>query len=174
MWIVRIERELSDQELQSLERWLAESPKHREAFVEAARLWDRMDVLSKLSNLFPLENFKPAPSRVPWKSLSALAAALAFLAIFQLRPEAGFFRLPTRVPTVTGRPETMPAAQTYRTVIGKQSLVSLSDGTRIRLNTDSLIEVSYSPNSRRVHMVRGEALFEVAKDASRPPAWKLP
>ena len=154
--------------MQSLQQWLSESPRHREAFVDAARLWDRMDVLTIISKLFPLENFKPAPSRVPWKSLTGLAAALAFLAIYLLRPEAGLLRLPTLVPAATGTPETVAAAQTYQTAVGQQSLVSLSDGSQIRLNTDSLIEVSYTPDSRRVHLVRGEALFQVAKDASRP------
>ena len=75
MWIIRIERELSEQELHALQQWLSESPKHREVFLEAARLWDQMDVLSRLSKILPLEDFKPAPSHVPWKRLAAVAAA---------------------------------------------------------------------------------------------------
>ena len=168
LWIVRIDRELSEQELRDLKEWLSESPKHREAFVAAARLWDRMDVLTSLSKLFPLEDFKPAPSRVRWKSLSVLAAALVFVAIALLRPGAGLLQLSTRTPVAISKPDATPALQPYATVIGQQSLVSLDDGTQVRLNTDSLVEVSYSRNSRRVHLVRGEALFEVAKDASRP------
>jgi transmembrane sensor len=44
----------------------------------------------------------------------------------------------------------------------------LPDGSRVDLNGDSDIAVEYSPGIRRVVLVRGEALFDVAKDSSRP------
>lgn len=44
----------------------------------------------------------------------------------------------------------------------------LPDGSRIELNNGSEIAIEYSTGKRRVVLVRGEALFDVAKDASRP------
>jgi transmembrane sensor len=44
----------------------------------------------------------------------------------------------------------------------------LPDGSRVDLNGDSDIAVEYSAGIRRVVLVRGEALFDVAKDSSRP------
>ncbi len=168
LWIARIDRELSDEEMKELEQWLSDSPKHREAFLEAASLWDDMDVLTRLSSLFPLEGSRPVPKKMHWKHLSALAAVLVFLAIVLLRPDAGMLQPPASEPMAASKPDTTSAAQTYLTVIGQQSLVSLSDGSQVRLNTDSLIEVVYGSDFRRVHLVRGEAHFEIAKDASRP------
>lgn len=44
----------------------------------------------------------------------------------------------------------------------------LPDGSRVDLNGDSDITVEYSAGIRRVVLVRGEGLFDVAKDPSRP------
>lgn len=77
LWIVRIDRELSGRESQILGEWLSESPVHREAFVEAARLWDRMDVLAKLVRPIALHDFSLASSPPPGEGLAAIAAMLA-------------------------------------------------------------------------------------------------
>jgi len=59
-------------------------------------------------------------------------------------------------------------ADQYRTAIGEQRLVRLSDGTRVSLNSDSQVVVDYDTVQRRVRLKRGEAFFEVAKDMERP------
>lgn len=56
----------------------------------------------------------------------------------------------------------------YRTKLGERRNILLADGSRIHLNTASTVEVSLRKDSRRIHLVRGEALFEVAHDPSRP------
>ena len=53
LWISRLDRELSEDEKKQLDAWLAESPNHRKALMEAASLWDDMSVLNELSGLFP-------------------------------------------------------------------------------------------------------------------------
>ncbi len=56
----------------------------------------------------------------------------------------------------------------YRTQLGERRIVTLSDGSRVHLNTASTIEVAMEKHRRRIHLVKGEALFEVAHDAARP------
>jgi transmembrane sensor len=63
VWIARIDRELTDQERQSLKHWLSDSPRHREALAKAGQLWRGMDVLAKLSTLFPLAGLKSRTRR---------------------------------------------------------------------------------------------------------------
>ncbi|HEX4712526.1 FecR family protein [Phenylobacterium sp.] len=58
--------------------------------------------------------------------------------------------------------------QDYQTGVGEQRLVSLRDGSRVRLNTASDVRVRFTSGERRLSLVRGEALFEVAHDAARP------
>lgn len=56
----------------------------------------------------------------------------------------------------------------YRTQIGERRVVTLPDGSRVRLNTASTIEVAMTRTERHVRLVQGEALFEVAHDKQRP------
>jgi transmembrane sensor len=58
--------------------------------------------------------------------------------------------------------------QTYSTDIGEFHRVTLSDGSTIALNTDSEVRVRYSSHHRHVDLMRGEALFTVAKNKERP------
>ena len=57
---------------------------------------------------------------------------------------------------------------TYVTGVGEQRLVVLQDGTRMSLNTATRVRVELARSQRIVKVDGGEALFEVAKDASRP------
>ena len=54
------------------------------------------------------------------------------------------------------------------TELGEQRNLTLSDGTRVALNTATKIRVRYDNAARRVELERGEALFEVAKVPARP------
>lgn len=56
----------------------------------------------------------------------------------------------------------------YDTGVGEQRLVVLRDGTRMSLNTSTRVRVDLGRAQRTVYVEGGEALFEVAKDASRP------
>ncbi len=60
------------------------------------------------------------------------------------------------------------AGETYVTRRGEMKVVPLADGSVVNLNTDSRMRVLYSAARRAIHLDRGEALFDVAKDASRP------
>jgi transmembrane sensor len=57
---------------------------------------------------------------------------------------------------------------TLQTSIGQQARFSLSDGSRVKLNTNSLVEVSFSKKMRLLTLIKGEASFDVTKDKSRP------
>ena len=75
-WIAAIERGLTGEEEQELARWLSLSRANYQLFIELAELWDNMEVLSRLSDLFP--ESQPA-RRYPSNrvlSVSALAASV--------------------------------------------------------------------------------------------------
>jgi transmembrane sensor len=58
--------------------------------------------------------------------------------------------------------------QRFATAIGQRRDVMLSDGSKVTLNTDSLVEVRYSNDRRDVRLLQGQALFHVAKNPERP------
>jgi len=59
-------------------------------------------------------------------------------------------------------------AQTYQTERGQQLSVELPDGSRLKLDTATSVEVSLYRQRREVKLPEGQAVFEVQKDASKP------
>lgn len=56
----------------------------------------------------------------------------------------------------------------YHTRAGEQISLALADGSTVHLNTRSALSISLSDQRRGLSLKRGEALFEVAHDPSRP------
>jgi len=57
---------------------------------------------------------------------------------------------------------------TYATAVGELRTVSLADGSRATLSSGSELGVTLARNERHIALRRGEAFFDVAKDADRP------
>jgi transmembrane sensor len=57
---------------------------------------------------------------------------------------------------------------TYSTRVGETFSATLEDGSRIQLNTDSAIKVHYTAGERRIELLRGQAMFQVAHNVQRP------
>lgn len=63
---------------------------------------------------------------------------------------------------------TSPTEAVYQTELGEQRSIALDDGSVIVLNTLSNVHVHYDDRERRIRLLSGEVLFDVAKDARRP------
>jgi transmembrane sensor len=53
----------------------------------------------------------------------------------------------------------------YHTAVGEQRTLTLADGTRLTLNTDSAINVDFNDMERRVKLVSGEIFVATARDS---------
>lgn len=62
----------------------------------------------------------------------------------------------------------MAAATEYRTDRGQKLDVTLEDGSRVTLDTDSRVRLAYTARERRLVLLAGQARFEVAKHQPRP------
>ncbi|HEY6926070.1 MAG TPA: FecR domain-containing protein [Steroidobacteraceae bacterium] len=56
----------------------------------------------------------------------------------------------------------------YVTAVGEMRRVGLTDGSEVVLNTASEVSVAYTGKRRALRLARGEALFTVVSDTSRP------
>jgi transmembrane sensor len=63
---------------------------------------------------------------------------------------------------------TAGASMAYETSRGEHRTVALADGSHLTLDTASRAEVTIEADARKVRLVRGQALFQVAKDPRRP------
>ncbi len=62
----------------------------------------------------------------------------------------------------------LPDRTVYSTVHAEQRSWRMPDGSTVHLNSNSEIKVRFDAERRDVDLIRGQALFQVAKDARRP------
>lgn len=150
------------EERAAFKRWLDESVHHRDAYMRFAALWDGMERFEELSDYSAaddgatlLKGSRYFPRSLGRRSLMRIAASLFLVVAAAVAYQAlsvGDLR----------------HVASHETVVGAHRTVSLPDGSRIDLNTNSRMEIDYSLTSRRVRLVRGEAYFDVVENQSRP------
>ncbi|MEJ1964468.1 MAG: FecR domain-containing protein [Gammaproteobacteria bacterium] len=57
---------------------------------------------------------------------------------------------------------------TYETATGELRSIVLDDGSTVQLNSQSKLRVRFAEHERNVELLAGQALFQVAKDKTRP------
>jgi transmembrane sensor len=174
--------DLDDKTRKAFDTWLRKSPEHMSAYLELSAIWNEGRLLdpqgkfdqntliaeavadhdnvidwSGTRNDFdvPAAALAPAPAQREHRRFSrwrfaAIAASLALAAT------AALFYVQTL------------QAPTYATAIGEQRSLALMDGSTVELNSRSKLVVRYTAQGRNVELLQGQALFRVAKDASRP------
>ena len=154
-WIVKIDQgQLSSQQVSDLQQWLAQSSFHRDYLEKLAHNWDAMATLQQLAPLFPISEPSAAPATFmqrlqQWLTPPVWGSALASLALLVM---------------VVGSQQ----PNHYETQVGQQAQYQLPDGSSLSLNTNSQVRIDYSADRRAVHLLRGEAHFDVAKNPERP------
>jgi transmembrane sensor len=158
VWLSLRDRGLSEGETAEFVRWLQQDARHAEVFAQLDGAWknfNRLGALRPPGVAEPdIELLAPRPRgrrRWPVALATAALAAAAVLALAVLGP----WRI-------------APARPTAETAVGALQKLDLPDGSVARLNTDSALEVRFTPGERAVRLVRGEAHFTVARDPARP------
>jgi len=134
---------------EDFEAWLRQDPRHRRAYEELTKVWETLDGLPGSP---PHEADIAAASRGGRKYRWLAVAAAVIAAV------GGATWLLYR------GDETL----TLATAVGQHINVTLSDGTLVTLNTNTIVETNFSRDARRILLRKGEAHFEVAPDRSRP------
>lgn len=164
LWLERLERTVKQDEAASFRDWL-KAPLNREVIVDRCLLWHGTEILAVLGTVIPDDvasaRLPPQPGRVGAVLAWVLAICCVGFSTFVLLggPPWAAFKVDEKAIRVEGF---------YRTPLGGRREVDLRDGTRITLNTATTVFVSYGRTSRDAALVRGEAIFEVPHDASRP------
>jgi len=172
-WVARFDAgEVSAKDQAAFQAWLNRSALHREAIAEYGNFWSEFDTLRQLTNPIGAEReigiqAKPPAGGTKYWLAAAAASVLVMVA-------AGGFFLQQKAPErqqITVRqqvPDRPSARQSYATAIGGQKKFALADGSVVTLNTNSQIDVEIRGDCRDVHLVRGEAFFDVVHDEKRP------
>lgn len=164
-WIAAIDRGLKPGEREALQSWLGTDTHRRKVLFELAELWDGMDVLAEISDLFPLEREVPPPAPVQWYLRPATLSLAALVVAVGLWVNLGRESAPAD--QVVQAPVRQSLAVAYQTAVGEQRQVTLPDKSVIALNTGTSLRVRYTDTARSIELLQGEAHFEVAKHDGR-------
>ena len=149
----------------AFEAWLAGSPARSRAFARAQAAHVLAGALAGAPRLQALRDETRARVQRHRRRRWAVALAASVL----LAVGAGWLGSRQMVPDGSiAMPTLLAGGERYRTGVGQRTVVRLDDGSVITLNTDSRVRVRYSQGRREVALERGQAMFQVAKDRSRP------
>lgn len=148
--------------------WLRKSPEHLRAYLEITEIWQdagefpskgasdaddliaraqSVDNVVRLEPAAPISNIERQP-RFSVRLMAGLAAAVVLV--------------------VVGAWASWSQRNTYSTSTGEQRSVLLADGSLVQLNALSRIRIHYSSRQRDIQLLKGQALFRVAKNKERP------
>lgn len=150
-WIARLQADdVSADDHTRFEEWRRANARHARAYDELMGTWREFTSAGRTVRAVSFGNAMQTATRHPGKRYrAAIAAAVAVLAI--LVASWWQWRSPT-----------------FETDIGQQASITLSDGSKLNLNSNSAVRVQYSDGARVIRLDRGEAFFAVAHDTSRP------
>jgi transmembrane sensor len=153
-WIARRNGGLNAAEQAELAAWLAQDSRHAEALAIMEQTWSQLNAPRRRGqaewvwhDVETLRRRRSRGRRLAWTSFGAAAALAVMVAVRTLSPIA---------------PEAAPAA------VNLPAIRALADGSKVALRAGAAIEVDFTAESRRVRLVRGEAMFSVAHDPARP------
>ena len=157
-WVLLTESgPLSSEQQRELDAWLAESSRHQGAFVRARAASLHLDRLAAFARGGDAVDARRSEVRLTRRRWMIVAAAASVVGVVGLGGWLG------REPLLDAWGGTH-----YVSNRGEVKEVKLDDGSQLTLNTDTEVRVRYTHEHRDIHLIRGEALFNVAHDATRP------
>ena len=192
-WATLREGGLSSKDRGRFVDWLCESPAHIREYLEVAALWEEMGSLEALEeadlqallqraqandNVVPLEPAAAAPG-MPDEAIDRAAAESAAVRAGgqRRRSRARLLRFAATASVVaavvvlagwwTRALVGVAEEDIVATAIGEQRSLALADGSVIDLNTQTAIRLHLDADERRVDLLKGEALFEIAHQQGR-------
>lgn len=162
-WIAQIESgNFRKRDARAFREWIERSPRHALEITRHARIWDELNILTELQEPLDAEikkaNMLARDAGFVWRRLTQVAAAGVFLVVC----------ITAVVLFMARRDEIQNPSFLASTAIGEMKAVNLPDGSVVTINTDSQLEIDYSWRERRIRILNGEALFDVAHDSKRP------
>jgi transmembrane sensor len=149
VWFARLHSgEVDETERAAHAVWMEADPANRTEFARLGNIWSDLDAIGDpRTAVLPVPVVRARPTRRLFLAggASALAASAAILA---------------------GPPDFLTSDHTTGT--GELRSVNLPDGSVAHLDAGSAIALDFTDRLRSVDLLRGRALFDVVKDASRP------
>jgi len=154
-WIARLNADdVSEDDRAQFASWRAAHPSHARVYEAMTAAWRAFSAAGTVVRAVSFgesmnQATRPGKTRLRWLAAGVATAAVLTGVTFLYRMHS--------------IPETA-----FQTGIGEHASISLLDGTRVELNSNTRVQVDYSKSGRLVRLDRGEAFFRVVHDPSRP------
>ena len=141
---------------EALQRWLAKDVQHAEALDFARRTWAALaaEPARPLPRRSTVVRQAPRSRRQRSRARRWVAGLCALLLLGGL--------------AINQQRLVVPMLADYRTVAGEVRTVRLPDGSEVTLDSASAIRLDYTDDQRRLELLAGAAVFEVAPQSDRP------
>ncbi|MGF6772299.1 transmembrane sensor [Paraburkholderia sp. GAS199] len=144
-WMEMQSGESSAEHAAAFDRWRAEHPDHDRAWQHIASVSQRFKGLAR--TLGPAGAQGAARAALTNPAAAKRRAGIKALAVLLFVGSGGWLAR-----------EHAPWRADLSTAVGERRTVTLADGTRLTLNTDTAIDVRFSSTERRIRLVRGEIM----------------
>jgi transmembrane sensor len=165
-WIVEAEEGMTPERKAAFAAWRSADVRHEVAVQELQATWSR---LSRLDKLPAKVNSRPDPDLLAprrWRlfgrnwmlgglaSATLAAGVILTFTLFVIKP--------------FGQSDDTDSGMLVTTSTHDYTRLNLDDGSVLEVNANSAVRVNYQDSVRLVELLRGEAHFDVRKDALRP------
>ena len=164
-WCDRLEV-LTLAERRELNAWIAANPEHARAYDRLRRTMLDVALLEAAADL-PAEEVRKAKFQ-PGKWFARGFALKASWGVLVGAVAAICAALYIQFSVPVAQTPAAPTEQILATATGQRSSTTLADQSVVYLNADTRIAVTYSNHARLLNLSRGEAIFQVTKDKTRP------
>lgn len=151
----RLAGDMTEDSEKQFSNWLSRSAAHRGAYDMVDRAW-------MIAERAPPDVAPAAPLAQPrrfgtWRRRTAIAATLFLAILLSVGTLPQFIKSKADV-----------TVQNFQTATGQRSIITLPDGTRVTMDSETELKFSDLAYERKVEMLSGRAFFSVAKNAQRP------
>jgi transmembrane sensor len=169
-WVLRLdEGQLPSTQRAEFERWLSATPEHRAALERAASALETATRHTAAPEVMQMREAALNASGRPRSTSWALAASVAGVGVIVAALwVAQRHDLPAPQRSVAVVPTAVAPPTHYATEVGERATISLPDGSTATLDTQSELDVAFTATERAIRLLRGQALFEVAKHKELP------
>jgi transmembrane sensor len=155
---------LSESDAAEFASWLRADSSHTEAWVSFDQLWEGLETVRNDPRIMAMRTqarqraARRRVLRTTWRASAAFAASFILC--------TGWWGIQNRMTPVArlatlARPMFPPALlRDASTDIGESAVLTLSDGSRVTLNTASAVHAEYTGHERRVNSYSGRGIFQ--------------
>ena len=148
----------TSQQVQAWQAWLNAHPQHTQAWLKLENVTQQFSMIDSVTGMEVLSQPVKIKNKTSELSSHSRRQALKHLSILLVAGSTGWL-------TYEQKPwQTLMAD--YATETGKQQQVALQDGTKLFLNTNSLVAINYTTQERNIQLLKGEILIETAHEQS--------